>query len=107
MMPVISFIVRQFFLPNPFTPLGSNADAINLLFGGVLVPITYGMVGFIYDSGSDPTAGSFLFLLIYAINTGVTYLVCKAYPIQWLMGLIVVLYIALYTFIVIKVRNDY
>lgn len=41
-------------MPNPFAPLGGNAEIINLLVGGAFVPLSYFMTGFIYDKGSEP-----------------------------------------------------
>ena len=99
------FLIRQFVLPNPFTPFGNNAELINLLVGGVFVPLSYFMVGLIYERGSEPAWGSILFTVVYAINTGVTYLVCMAYPSTWLMTLIVVAYFALYLFVSYKISE--
>ena len=99
------FLIRQFALPNPFTPFGNNAELINLIVGGVFVPLSYFMVGLIYEKRSAPFWGSILFTIVYAINTGVTYLVCLAYPTAWLMVLIAVAYFALYLFAAYKLRE--
>ena len=102
---LVGFLIRQFVLPNPFTPFGNNAELINLIVGGTLVPISYFMVGMIYERGSAPAWGSILFTIVYAINTGVTYLVCLAYPTVWLMVLIAIAYFALYLFVAYKIRE--
>ena len=98
-------LIRQFALPNPFTPFGDSADLINLIAGAVFVPLSYFMVGLIYERESAPALGSILFTIVYAINTGVTYLVCLAYPTAWLMVLIAVAYFVLYLFAAYKLRE--
>lgn len=103
---LVGFLIRQFGLPNPFTPFGNSAELINLIVGGVFIPLSYVMVGLIYDKGSEPALGSILFTFVYALNTGVTYLVCLAYPMVWLMVLIAVAYFALYLFVAYKIREE-
>ena len=93
---IISFLIRQFLLPNPFAPLGGNAEIINLLVGGAFVPLSYFMTRFIYD----------LFLVVYALNTGMTYLVCLAYPLVWLMILIGTVYFAIFVFLSVIIRKN-
>ena len=100
------FLIRQYALPNPFIPFGENAELINLIVGGVFIPLSYVMVGLIYDKGSNPALGSILFTTIYAINTGVTYLVCWLYPTIWLMIIISVIYFAMYLFVAIRIRES-
>ena len=102
---LIGFFIRQFVLPNPFIPFGDNAELINLIVGGIFVPLSYIMVGLIYDNGSEPVLGSILFTIVYALNTGVTYIVCLAYPTAWLMIVIACAYFALYFFFAYKIRE--
>lgn len=104
---LIGFIIRQFLLPNPFTPLGQNAELINLIVGVAFVPFSYGIVGLFYERGSAPAFGSFLFTVVYAINTGITYLICLVYPMMWLMILIPIIYIAIVIFLSVKLRKKW
>ncbi len=90
------FCLRQFALPNPFEPLGNNAETLNLIFGGIFIPISFAMTGIMYKRGTGAFVGSLLFTATYALNTFVTYLVCLVYPITWLMILITVVYLILY-----------
>ena len=101
---LLSYVIRTFLLPNPFSPLGASAEIINIIFGIALVPITYCMVGLNYKKGTDPGLGSFLFFVVYALNSLVTYLVCGVYPNTVLMVAIVVIYLILYTIISVKFR---
>lgn len=107
-MWLISVIVRQFFIPNPFdaltvlpqlsiagVSLTLTPDILNWLASGALVPFTYAVVGIFYDRGSSPSLGSFLFLLFYFIHTGIIYLVCTVNFALWAQILAVVGYIAL------------
>ena len=105
-MAIISWLVRSFLLPNPFAPLGESANVINMLVGGVFVPLTYWMVGMVYDRESDRITGSFLFLFVYSINTAVVYGICELYPKYWLMGICAVIYLTLYIFAAIKLYDN-
>ena len=74
---MISILVRQFCLPNPFECFGEKAALYNWLAGFILAPITYILVGMIYDKESFPALGSLLYLLTYIGLTG----------LLWLLGL--------------------
>lgn len=97
------FLIRQYALPNPFIPFGNNAELINLIVGGILIPVSYVMVGLIYSRGSNPALGSILFTILYVINTGVTYLVCLVYPMMWLICLIVIGYFLIYLLVAYRI----
>lgn len=102
----IGFLIRQFVLPNPFTPLGDMAIVVNWIVGGVFIPLSYFETGLFYDRGSEPALGSFLFNLFYMINTGITYLIMLAYPYYWLIGIITVAYL-LVIGLFVKLRNSF
>lgn len=70
LMSGISILIRYFLLPNPFAYL-ENGELFNWAATIILLPITYGMVSVIYDRGSAPTFGSFLFLVIYLVNSAI------------------------------------
>ena len=98
---IISFIIRQFLLPNPFEPLGENAVVINLIASVVLIPVAYVMAGPIYRAlDGAPGLGSLLFLLLYAANTMVIYFVCLAIAHWWLVIVILIIYVVLYAYFV-------
>ncbi len=65
---LIGLIIRQYLLPNPFEALWSNeAVVINWIFGILLVPITYAIVGCFYKRGDGAALGSFLFTIFYVL----------------------------------------
>lgn len=103
---LIGFLIRQFILPNPFEPFGESAILINYAVGTLLIPISYVMTGMIYERGDEPAVGSILFLFVYSMNTGITYLICLAYPIVWLMISIAILYLVLYVLLALKLREN-
>ena len=88
---IISLYIRTFVLPNPFTPMlqGLTIDYMGisisipvefsalmmlLIFEPLIYSITYEVVGFYYNSGSDhPAYGSFLYLLFYIFHLGLIY----------------------------------
>lgn len=70
---IISFVVRQFFIANPFEALGEGVTTIspivlNLIAELVLHAITYAVVG-LYYRGGTPGWGSFLYLGNYWVHT--------------------------------------
>lgn len=71
LMAVISVIVRQFYLPNPFECFGDMALIYNWIAGLILAPISFAIVGTFYKSGDFPAFGSFAYLVVYASLTGV------------------------------------
>ena len=63
---LVSLIVRQFVLPNPFDCFGDDAIIINWITEPIIQIVAYGIVGIFYIRGSAPTLGSILYLFIYA-----------------------------------------
>jgi len=102
---ILSILVRQFILPNPFEAL-VNGELYNLYATIILIPITYGMVGFLYERGSAPVWGSVLFLLIYLANTAVL-LFCGWFNFHVIACVIFgIVYVSLFV-TVVKFRNDF
>lgn len=70
---LIGMLLRQFYLPNPFTNLFPNqgyADIFNLFFGGVIIWfLAYFLTGRIYQKGEAPFIGSILYTFNYALIT--------------------------------------
>ena len=76
-MSIISIIVRQFFLPNPFECFGDSAVLINWIVEPIIHGIAFAFVGRYYRKGDNPEAGSFMYLITYASITG----------FLWILGL--------------------
>lgn len=106
LMAVISILVRQFYIPNPFEVLGDGlvvnvGDTLSVLSPEVLnwmatlfLPaVTYTVVGLYYDRGSNPALGSFLYLLFYCVHTLLLWLVSLAGFAIWAVALTLVLYV--------------
>lgn len=103
---VISIIVRQFFLPNPFDCFGDKAVLINWIAEPVLHLIAYGLVGLVYCRGSFPAIGSMLYLVTYAALVGVLWLMGIFTFAWWWVTIIVVALMAI--ILVIKIiANKY
>ena len=88
-MIVISTLVRQFCLPNPFACFGNWALVINIFVEPVMHIAAYLLVGTIYRSRSCPALGSFLYLVAYAAITGVLALM-GIFSFAWWWVLIIV-----------------
>ena len=71
LMALISTLVRQFCLPNPFECFGDGAFFINLIAEPVIHALAFALVGLVYHRGEFPALGSFLYLLAYAAITGI------------------------------------
>ncbi len=109
---ILSFlfwIIRQFFIPNPFevlgdgitlmingTPLLLTPDTLNWIAGFGLPAFTFAIVGLYYLRGSEPAAGSILYMVFFCVHTGILHLMSLAYPAIWLIILIGVVYIGLH-----------
>lgn len=65
MIKIISAIIRNLLLKNPFEYLGNKAWFANLITEVVLQFVSYHLVGMVYISRSAPEEGSLLFLLVY------------------------------------------
>ena len=71
-MSIISFLIRQFVLPNPFVNMFdlSTATVVNWIFGGVFIPLAYLKTGIWYRrEWKLYWLGSLGFLINYTILT--------------------------------------
>lgn len=86
---VISTLVRQFYLPNPFECFGERAILINWIAEPIIHVVAFGLVGLFYHSGDCPPLGSFLYLVAYAAITGILALM-GVFSFAWWWVLIIV-----------------
>ena len=113
-LSVVLWLIRQFFIPNPFEVLGDGItimlgnspllltpDILNWIAGLVLPAFTFGTVGIYYSSGEEPAFGSILYMVFFCIHTGILYLMSLAYPAIWLIVLIGVVYIGLHIAVIV------
>jgi ABC-type multidrug transport system permease subunit len=81
LIAVIFFIIRQFYIPNPFDALGDGYTLyvnqipfiippllLNMMAEPIIQVITYNIVGFYYRRGSNPFLGSVLYMIFYCIH---------------------------------------
>ena len=94
-MTVISTLVRQFVLPNPFECFGDQAILINWIAEPIIHAVAYGIVGLFYIRGSAPVLGSIAYLFVYAAIVGILWL-CGLFSFAWWwIAILVVAFIAL------------
>lgn len=79
---IVSFLIRQFVLPNPFECFGEKAILINWIAEPILQVVAYMLVGLVYQKGDMPAIGSALFLITYAALVGVLW-VLGAFRFAW------------------------
>lgn len=75
---IISYLIRQFYFPNPFSNLfeENTATLINWICGGVFIPFAYILTGTWYDGGAK-AIGSIGFFINYLILTGLFLFITK------------------------------
>lgn len=105
----IFWVIRQFFMPNPFEVLGEgitvtmgeatillSPDVLNWIAGFFLPAITFAIVGWYYSRGSCPAWGSFLYMFFFCLHTFILYLMSWGYPSILFIVFIAVVYIGLH-----------
>jgi len=96
-MTIISLVIRQFVIPNPFECFGNDAIAINWIAEPIIQAVSYAIVGVFYIKGSAPAVGSFLYLIVYALIV-VFLWILSIFSFAWWWGLIVVVAIIALTY---------
>ena len=86
---IISLLIRQFVLPNPFECFGDNAILYNWIAEPILHAVAYGLVGLVYCKGSFPAWGSFLYLITYSALVGILW-VLGIFSFAWWWILLIV-----------------
>lgn len=90
LISVLSLLLRQFCLPNPFECFGDSAWLINLITGIIMAPIVYWIVGAVYEKGSEPVIGSVLYLVAYALLTIILWVIgIFSFAWWWILILII------------------
>lgn len=117
-MALISLLIRQFLVPNPFEALGEgltisaydvpillSPTVLNVIAEPIVHTVTFTVVGLYYHRGEGAEKGSFLYLLFYLIHTFVLWLMASAGFEVWAIVLILLLYIGIQVLLLIK-RNS-
>ena len=87
---IISVIVRQFFLPNPFECFGDIALLINWIAEPIIQVVAYRVVGMFYDKGSAPVIGSLLYMITYALIIGLLWMLgIFSFALWWVLIIVV------------------
>ena len=95
LMSLVSVLIRQFALPNPFECFGESAALINWIAEPIMHVVAYGIVGMFYSRGSAPLLGSIAYLLTYTALTGVLWIMGIFSFSWWWILIIIVAIIAL------------
>lgn len=105
-MSVLSLLIRQFYLPNPFECFGDIGVFYNWCAGIILAPLSYALVGIVYQRGSAPAVGSLLYLLAYSGLTAILWLLGLFSFSKWaIVGMTVI--ITMVIVLISKVRNTF
>lgn len=103
---IISTIVRQLCISNPFEALGDGLiitiggapllltpDVLNWIAEPFVHGITFFVVGLYYDKGGVPTLGSFLYLLFYCIHIFLLWIMSVVKFNTWIVITIFLIYV--------------
>lgn len=105
LMTVISTLIRQFCLPNPFECFGDSAILINWIAEPVIQVVAYVIVGMFYTHGSAPFFGSLFYLITYAMIVGVLWMFgIFSFAWWWILIIVVVLIATFYGVVKLKER---
>lgn len=110
LIALISVLIRQFYLPNPFEPLRDRVaidmmgvsvpitpEIINWCAEGLIHFITFQIVGLYYTRRvDDPAKGSLLYLFFYVVHVGAIYLMSLFAFAPWAVIAVIVLYVAMH-----------
>ena len=104
---LISLLIRQFVLPNPFDALEGTVltisgiditiipELMNYIAEVPLHTITFAVVGLYYKKSYNmPAIGSILYFLFYCVHIGILYVMCKYSFSMFPCIAIILLYIA-------------
>lgn len=98
----ISYLIRQFLLPNPFSNLfeSGTAELVNYFFGSMLVGLAYILTGMWYFSKKgEYWKGSLGFFINFSLLTGLILFISEFITnIYWVIGIFVFSYIFLCIF---------
>ena len=90
-----SYIIRTFCLENPFECFGVYGFWINIIVGMIMYPISYWIVGTIYNSGDCPPLGSAMYFAVYFAIHCVLMFLGKFSFAWWSIALIIIIPILL------------
>ena len=116
LMAIVSILIRQLYIPNPFEPLGNRiivhigeipllnlSEILNVTVEPLIYVVTFTVVGLYYKKGSAPTLGSFLYLLFYCVHIFLLWLMSLLGFATWAVVLIAVLYVGVHA-ILLRLR---
>lgn len=89
LITIISVLVRQFILSNPFESFGDMAILYNWIAEPILHIVAYTLVGLVYCKGTFPAWGSFLYLVTYSALVGILW-VLGIFSFAWWWILLVI-----------------
>ncbi len=96
---ILSYLIREFMLPNPFINMFEEGMAVlvNFVFGGILIPFAYLLTGTWYVSRKgEYWKGSLGFLFNYILLTYIMLAVSEVVSdVDWILGIFLFIYVIL------------
>lgn len=105
---IISYIIRNSILPNPFECFGKNAFWINLIADPIIHIVAYFITGMFYKRNSFPTLGSILYCVFYCAIIFALWLLSLVKFVWWsiVLAIIVTAIIGYLIFMACQMKED-
>ena len=106
---LISYIVRNLLLPNPFECFGANGEIYNILAEPIIHAVAFWITGMFYEKNSFPALGSFLYLIFYCAIIFALWLLGLAKFAWWsiLIACVAIAIVGLLIFMACQTREEY
>ena len=106
---LISYIVRNLLLPNPFESFGANGEIYNILAEPIIHAVAFLITGMFYEKNSFPALGSFLYLIFYCAIIFALWLLGLAKFAWWaiLIACVAIAFIGFLIFMACQTREEY
>ena len=86
----VSFLIRKYFLPNPFEMYGEKAFWYNLIAEALVHLIAFAITGKFYEKRARPVIGSILYFAFYAVIMLGLWLISLALFAWWSIVLLII-----------------
>jgi len=103
---LISVIIRQFCLPNPFDCFGAVAELLNWIAEPIMHIVVFATVGVFYDRGTCPPLGALLYLGVYSLITFCLWVLGQFSFAWWAVAIMIAVIVGI-MILFSKIRGDF
>ena len=105
---LISYLVRSYFLPNPFECFGAKGEIYNMLAEPIIHTVAFFITGLFYEKNTFPAWGSILYFGFYAAVIFTLWLLGLAKFAWWsiLLAIVAVAVICIFVYILLHLGEE-